>query len=118
MTSETDSCSASHEPIASRREFVAAVTVAAATGAVAASAAQAQAPNLRFSNPPGMTKPAAYSHVVEVNGPHRVVYFAGQTGVGADGDRAGISRPGRAGDGDIKKPRSPRSAVTSTTSSS
>jgi enamine deaminase RidA (YjgF/YER057c/UK114 family) len=85
MTSETDSCSASHEPIASRREFVAAVTVAAATGAVAASAAQAQAPNLRFSNPPGMTKPAAYSHVVEVNGPHRAVYLAGQTGVGADG---------------------------------
>jgi enamine deaminase RidA (YjgF/YER057c/UK114 family) len=85
MTSEIDSCAASHEPIASRREFVAAVTVAAATGAVAANPAQAQAPGLRFSNPPGMTKPATYSHVVEVNGPHRVVYFAGQTGVDANG---------------------------------
>ena len=85
MTSETDSCAAAHESIASRREFVAAVTVAAATGAVAAGAVQAQVPNLRFSNPPGMTKPATYSHVVEVNGPHRVVYLAGQTGVDADG---------------------------------
>jgi len=87
MTSDTDVCGASHEPVASRREFVAAVTVAAAGGAVAAGAAQAQtpAPNLRFSNPPGMTKPAAYSHVVEVNGPHRIVYLAGQTGVDASG---------------------------------
>jgi 2-iminobutanoate/2-iminopropanoate deaminase len=70
---------------ASRRDFVAAaVTVAAAAGA--ASGAQAQTPsNLRFSNPPGMSKPAAYSHVVEVNGPHRTVYLAGQTGIDANG---------------------------------
>jgi len=85
MTSDTDACGASHEPVASRRDFVAAVTVAAAGGAVAAGAAQAQAPNLRFSNPPGMTKPATYSHVVEVSGPHRIVYLAGQTGVDANG---------------------------------
>src|SRR5712692_6024630 len=70
---------------ASRRDFVAAaVTMAAAAGA--ASDAQAQTPsNLRFSNPPGMSKPTAYSHVVEVSGPHRVVYLAGQTGVDANG---------------------------------
>jgi enamine deaminase RidA (YjgF/YER057c/UK114 family) len=89
MTSETDSCGASHEPIASRRQFVSAVTAAAAVSAAAAGAAQAQTPtptpNLRFSNPPGMSKPAAYSQVVEVNGPHRVVYLAGQTGVDANG---------------------------------
>jgi enamine deaminase RidA (YjgF/YER057c/UK114 family) len=70
---------------ASRRDFVAAaVGVAAAAGA--ASGAQAQTPsNLGFSNPPGMAKPAAYSHVVEVNGPHRTVYLAGQTGIDANG---------------------------------
>jgi enamine deaminase RidA (YjgF/YER057c/UK114 family) len=87
MTSETDSCGPSHEPTASRRQFVAAVTVAAATGAAAAGAAQAQTPasNVRYSNPPGMTKPAAYSQVVEVNGPHRMIYLAGQTGVDANG---------------------------------
>ncbi len=76
---------AGDEPVASRRDFVAAaVTVAAAAGA--AGAAQAQTPsNLRFSNPPGMSRPPTYSHVVEVNGPHRTVYLAGQTGVDASG---------------------------------
>ena len=88
MTSEANSCAASYKPIASRREFVTAVTVATAAGTIAADTAQAQAPNLRFSNPPGMTKPAAYSHVVEVSGPHRVVYLAGQTGVDANGNVA------------------------------
>jgi enamine deaminase RidA (YjgF/YER057c/UK114 family) len=88
MTSEANSCAASYKPVASRREFVTAVTVAATAGTIAADTAQAQAPNLRFSNPPGMTKPAAYSHVVEVSGPHRVVYLAGQTGVDANGNIA------------------------------
>jgi enamine deaminase RidA (YjgF/YER057c/UK114 family) len=32
-----------------------------------------------MSNPPG------YSHVIEVTGPHRTVYFAGQTGADANG---------------------------------
>jgi enamine deaminase RidA (YjgF/YER057c/UK114 family) len=73
------------QPDRSRRDFVAsAVTVAAIAGA--AGDAQAQTPsNLRFSNPPGMAKPPSYSHVVEVNGPHRTVYLAGQTGVDANG---------------------------------
>jgi enamine deaminase RidA (YjgF/YER057c/UK114 family) len=35
-------------------------------------------------NPPGMSQPA-YSHVVEVTGPHRVVYFSGQTAADASG---------------------------------
>jgi enamine deaminase RidA (YjgF/YER057c/UK114 family) len=70
---------------ASRRDFVAAaVTIAAAAGAAADASAQTPA-NLRFSNPPGMSKPPTYSHVVEVNGPHRTVYLAGQTGVDANG---------------------------------
>jgi enamine deaminase RidA (YjgF/YER057c/UK114 family) len=73
------------EPVASRRDFVAAaVTMAAAAGA--ASGAQAQVPSyLRFQNPLGMSTPPTYSHVVEVNGPHRTVYLAGQTGVDATG---------------------------------
>jgi enamine deaminase RidA (YjgF/YER057c/UK114 family) len=32
-----------------------------------------------------MSKPTAYSHVVEVNEPHRTIYLAGQTGVDANG---------------------------------
>jgi enamine deaminase RidA (YjgF/YER057c/UK114 family) len=51
-----------------------------------AAGTQAQTPShLRFSNPPGMSTPPTYSHVVEVNGPHRAVYLAGQTGVDASG---------------------------------
>jgi 2-iminobutanoate/2-iminopropanoate deaminase len=75
-----------NQPVhASRRDFVAAaVTLTAATGA--ASSAHAQASSyLRFSNPPGMSKPTAYSHLVEVSGPHRAIYLAGQTGVDANG---------------------------------
>ena len=71
----------------SRRDFVAAaVTLAAAAGAATSADAQTQTPsNLRFFNPPGMSNPPGYSHVVEVTGPHRVVYFAGQTGADANG---------------------------------
>jgi enamine deaminase RidA (YjgF/YER057c/UK114 family) len=43
---------------------------------------------LRYSNPDGMTKPTAYSQVVEVNGPHRIIFIAGQTGVDASGNAA------------------------------
>ena len=41
--------------------------------------------SLRFSNPRGMSSPPTYSHVVEVDGPHRAVYIAGQTGADASG---------------------------------
>jgi len=41
--------------------------------------------NIRFNNPDTMTKPPGYSHVVEVTGPGRTVYFAGQLGVDKSG---------------------------------
>ena len=91
MSSEpTYPSSLGDEPNASRRGFVAAATMAAAAGAASASgaggSAQAQAaPSVRHQNPPGMSKPPTYSHVVEVSGPHRTVYLAGQTGVDANG---------------------------------
>jgi enamine deaminase RidA (YjgF/YER057c/UK114 family) len=84
MTSQNDSAP-SREPAASRRDFVTAVTAVAAVS-TATGSAQAQAvANVRHSNPSGMTQPTAYSHVVEVNGPHRLVFVAGQTGVDASG---------------------------------
>src|SRR5262249_46639723 len=42
--------------------------------------AAAQTPNVRYSNPATMAKPAGYTHVVEVNGPGRTIYIAGQLG--------------------------------------
>ena len=81
MISEFDSATP-----ASRRNVIAAAMTMAAAGAASSGGAQAQTPsNLRFSNPPGMSTPPTYSHVVEVNGPHRTVYFAGQTGADATG---------------------------------
>jgi enamine deaminase RidA (YjgF/YER057c/UK114 family) len=41
--------------------------------------------NVRFSNPDTMEKPPGYSHVVEVIGPGRMVYFAGQLGIDKSG---------------------------------
>jgi len=47
--------------------------------------AAAQTPDIRYSNPATMAKPTGYTHVVEVNGPGRTIYIAGQLGY----DRAG-----------------------------
>jgi enamine deaminase RidA (YjgF/YER057c/UK114 family) len=41
--------------------------------------------NIRFSNPDTMQKPPGYSYVVEVTGPSRIVYFAGQLGIDKSG---------------------------------
>ena len=48
--------------------------------------------NTRFMNPEAIAKPGGYSHVVEVTGPGRIVYMAGQLGVKPDGKIAGDFR--------------------------
>ena len=91
MTAEyTPSSPASgDEPVTTRRDIVAvAVTLAATAGAVTLTPAAAQTPPVRHTNPPGMASPATYSQVVEVNGPHRIVFLAGQTGQDANGKLA------------------------------
>lgn len=47
------------------------------------------ASNLRFINPSTIGKPPGYTHVVEVTGPGRTVYIAGQLGFDASGKLAG-----------------------------
>ena len=42
--------------------------------------ASAQTPSVRYINPSTMAKPPGYTHVVEVNGPGRTIYIAGQLG--------------------------------------
>jgi len=39
----------------------------------------------RFINPPTIAKPPGYTHVVEIAGPARIVYIAGQLGFTVDG---------------------------------
>jgi enamine deaminase RidA (YjgF/YER057c/UK114 family) len=41
--------------------------------------------NTRFLNPTALAKPPGYTHVVEMTGPGRIVYIAGQLGVDRDG---------------------------------
>jgi enamine deaminase RidA (YjgF/YER057c/UK114 family) len=45
--------------------------------------------NVRYSNPPGLAKMPGYNHVVEIAGPARVIYVAGQLGYDAAGKRVG-----------------------------
>ena len=42
--------------------------------------ASAQTPSVRYIDPSTMAKPPGYTHVVEVNGPGRTIYIAGQLG--------------------------------------
>jgi enamine deaminase RidA (YjgF/YER057c/UK114 family) len=48
--------------------------------------------NMRSSNPDTMQKPPGYSHVVEVTGPGRTVYFAGQLGIDKSGKMGANAR--------------------------
>ena len=50
------------------------------------------ASNTRFMNPPTIAKPGGYSHVVEITGPGRIIYIAGQLGLKPNGDIAGDFR--------------------------
>ncbi len=43
----------------------------------------------RFLNPPTLYTPPGYSHVVEIKGPGRIVYIAGQLGLDAQGKLVG-----------------------------
>ena len=42
----------------------------------------------RFINPPTISKPPGYTHVVEITGPGRIVYIAGQLGIDPAGQMA------------------------------
>jgi len=43
----------------------------------------------RFLNPATLSKPPGYTHVVEIAGPGRIVYLAGQLGVDVEGKVVG-----------------------------
>jgi len=49
---------------------------------------------VKRTNPPALSKPTGYTHVVEVTGPGKIVYIAGQIALDKDGKVVG--------DGDMK----------------
>jgi enamine deaminase RidA (YjgF/YER057c/UK114 family) len=82
----------------SRRRVVAGAVTLAVAGATSPAFAQStdrsrnMPDNIRFSNPDTMQKPPGYSHVVEVTGPGRTVYFAGQLGIDKSGKMGANAR--------------------------
>jgi enamine deaminase RidA (YjgF/YER057c/UK114 family) len=82
----------------SRRRVVAGAVMLAVVGATSPAFAQStdRSPNMpdniRFSNPDTMQKPPGYTHVVEVTGPGRTVYFAGQLGIDKSGKMGANAR--------------------------
>jgi enamine deaminase RidA (YjgF/YER057c/UK114 family) len=63
----------------------AAVAMLASALSAAAQTAPAGAPAVRFLNPPTIAQPRGYTHVVEVTGPGRIIYVAGQLGYDVSG---------------------------------
>src|SRR3989442_7973178 len=46
---------------------------------------------IKRTNPPTLSKPAGYTHVVEVSGPVRTIYLAGQVATDKDGNVVGAN---------------------------
>jgi enamine deaminase RidA (YjgF/YER057c/UK114 family) len=72
-----------------RHMLMGAGALAATAGGALLAQAQSVPSHLKFSNPDGIGKPSGYTHVVEVTGPGRTVYIAGQLGYDATGKRVG-----------------------------
>ena len=51
--------------------------------------AQARAPQVKRTNPPALSKPTGYTHIVEVTGPAKTIYISGQIAYDKDGKLVG-----------------------------
>jgi reactive intermediate/imine deaminase len=51
--------------------------------------AQARAPQVKRTNPPALSKPTGYTHIVEVTGPAKTIYISGQIAFDKDGKVVG-----------------------------
>src|SRR5437868_10669550 len=51
--------------------------------------AQARAPQVKRTNPPALSKPTGYTHIVEVTGPAKTIYVSGQIAYDKDGKLVG-----------------------------
>jgi reactive intermediate/imine deaminase len=52
-------------------------------------AAQGGTSHVKRTNPPTLSKPTGYTHVVEVTGPGKTIYIAGQVALDKDGNLVG-----------------------------
>ena len=51
--------------------------------------AQARAAQVKRTNPPALSKPTGYTHIVEVTGPTKTIYISGQIAFDKDGKLVG-----------------------------
>jgi 2-iminobutanoate/2-iminopropanoate deaminase len=51
--------------------------------------AQGGSPQVKRTNPPTLSKPTGYTHIVEVTGPVKTIYIAGQVALDKDGNLVG-----------------------------
>jgi reactive intermediate/imine deaminase len=51
--------------------------------------AQGNAPQIKRTNPPALSTPTGYTHVVEVSGPGKTIYIAGQVAFDKEGKVVG-----------------------------
>jgi len=51
--------------------------------------AQARAPHVKRTNPPTLSKPTGYTHIVEVSGAAKMVYISGQIAFDTNGNVVG-----------------------------
>ena len=51
--------------------------------------AQQRGSQVKRSNPPTLSKPTGYTHIVEVTGPAKIVYISGQIALDKDGNIVG-----------------------------
>src|SRR5476651_649468 len=51
--------------------------------------AQARAPQVTRTNPPTLSKPTGYTHIVEVTGPNKTIYISGQIAYDMKGEVVG-----------------------------
>lgn len=51
--------------------------------------AQARGPQVKRTNPPELSKPTGYTHIVEVTGPAKTIYISGQIAFDKDGKLVG-----------------------------
>ena len=78
-------------PLSRRSVMTSAAAAAASAGLISAACAQTgagakPAPDVRFVQPEAIYKTAAYTHVVEVVGPGRLIYTSGEQGRDRNGD--------------------------------
>ena len=52
--------------------------------------AQARGPQIKRTNPPTLSKPTGFTQIIEVTGPVKTVYIAGQTASDKDGKVVGV----------------------------